>query len=342
MSRLRRADCSAPGFTRRRRGRGFEYLDAVGATVRDEDVLARIRQLAVPPAWTDVWICPNPLGHLQATGVDAAGRKQYLYHERWRVRRDREKFDRMLGFASRLPILRKRVSTDLTRADLERERVLACATRLLDLGFFRMGSEAYAEENGTFGVATMRKRHVTLGEGYLVRFDYRAKGGVERIQSITDPDVHAVVAALKRERAGGPDLLRFRENGGLRDVRSSDVNAYIREVAGDGFSAKDFRTWHATVLAAVSVAVYGERARSVTARKRAGALAVNEVAHYLGNTPAVCRSSYIDPRVFDRFNAGVTVRGALERLGDAASNPAARGKIEKAVLGILVEDRGAP
>ena len=205
-----------------------------------------------------------------------------------------------------------------------------------------MGREAYAEENGTFGVATMRKRHVTLGEGYLVRFDYRAKGGVERIQSITDPDVHAVVAALKRERAGGPDLLRFRENGGLRDVRSSDVNAYIREVAGDGFSAKDFRTWHATVLAAVSVAVYGERARSVTARKRAGALAVNEVAHYLGNTPAVCRSSYIDPRVFDRFNAGVTVRGALERLGDAASNPAARGKIEKAVLGILVEDRGAP
>ena len=336
MDRLRRVDCSSAGYTRRGRGRGFEYRDENGAPIRDEEALERICSLAIPPAWREVWICPDPLGHLQATGVDAAGRKQYLYHERWRARRDREKFDRMLEFAAALPGLRERVVGDLAADSLTRERVLACAARLLDRGFFRVGSEAYAEENETYGIATMEKRHVTLGAEYLVRFDYRAKGGIERVQAVVDPEVHAVVSELKAERRGGTDLLRYHDgNGGWRDVRSSDVNDYIREVAGDSFSAKDFRTWHATVLAAVSVAVYGQRAGSVSARKRAASLAIREVAHYLGNTPTVCRASYVDPRVFDRLDAGVTVRDALERIGDGASDPVARERVEEAVLAIL-------
>jgi DNA topoisomerase IB len=328
-------DCSSPGYSRRGRGRGFEYRDEDGAPIRDSEDLERLRALSIPPAWKDVWICPDPMGHLQATGVDAAGRKQYLYHERWRTRRDREKFDRMLEFAAGLPALRRRVNSDLGLRGLGRDRVLACAVRLLDRGFFRTGGETYAEENGTFGLATLRRRHATVGSGYLVRFEYPAKGGAERVQAIIDPDVHEVVSALKRVRNGGPDLLRFKENGSWRDVRSADVNDYIREAAGDGFSAKDFRTWHATVLAAVSLAVYGQRATSKTARKRIASLAVDDVAHYLGNTPAVCRSSYIDPRIVDRFDAGITVRDTLEALNHDVTAPEARERVEGAVVAIL-------
>ena len=341
MTRLRRVDCSGPGLVRRRRGRGFEYLDADGEGV-DVEVAERIRALAIPPAWTDVWICPLPNGHVQAVGTDAAGRRQYLYHDDWRRRRDREKFAEMTRFARALPALREAAARDLRRRGLARERVLACAVRLLDRGFFRIGTEGYAAENGSYGLATMQRRHVTLEPGATVRFDYRAKGGKRRIQSVVDRDVYRVVQALKRRRTG-TKLLAYRSGRDWVDVTSDDINAYLKEVTSDTFTAKDFRTWNATVLAAVALAVSGEAHGSKTGRRRAVSRAVQEVAHYLGNTPAVCRASYIDPRVFDRFRDGVTIGGALEQLGEGdRDEPATQGEVEEAVLDLLDRDLDSP
>jgi DNA topoisomerase-1 len=337
MPRLRRVDCSAPGLARRRSGKGFVYTDCNGARVTDPETLARIEALVIPPAWTDVWICPLANGHIQATGTDAAGRRQYRYHDVWRTQRDRAKFDHMIEFGRELPALRERIANDLQGDELTRERVLACATRLLDLGFFRIGTEGYAEQNQTYGLATIRKEHVTVS-GAVVEFDYVAKSGKQRLQSIVDPTVVEVVRALKRRRNGGPELLAYRRDGGWCDVKSADINAYIKEVTGGDFSAKDFRTWSATVLAAVALAVSNE-ARSPTARKRAVARAFQEVSGYLGNTPAVCRASYVDPRVVDRYLAGVTVANALERLGADAQEGhlGTQGGIEWAVLDLLAD-----
>jgi DNA topoisomerase I len=342
MVRTRRVDCSWPGLRRVRRGRGFSYLGVDGEPIRDPAVLARIRALVIPPAWRDVWICPIANGHLQAVGTDAAGRRQYLYHEAWRTRRDQEKFDHMLVFARALPRLRERATAHLGGEGLTRERVLACATRLLDRGFFRMGSEGYAEQNQTYGLATIQRRHVRL-DGDLVAFDYVTKGGKRRLQSVLDPDVREVVAALSRRRDGGPELLAYRRGRALVDVRSEDINAYIKEQTGGDFTAKDFRTWTATVLAAVALASSFPVARSRTARTRAIRRAVDEVARYLGNTPAVCRASYIDPRVFDRYRSGLTVAAALEQLGqvETPGEPAHQGGVEAAVLG-LIEEKRAP
>jgi DNA topoisomerase-1 len=334
-ARLRRSDLSVPGLTRRRRGRGFAYLDPDGERVRDEEVLARIQELAIPPAWKDVWICPYPGGHIQATGIDAAGRKQYLYHPRWRARRDQEKFDEMLDFARSLPGMRERVERDLEdRDDLGRERVLACAVRLLDRGFFRIGSEDYAVTNETYGLATMRRDHVTVA-GTTVSFDYPAKHGKRRVQSVVDPEVAVVVQALKRRRSGGEELLAYKRGRRWVDVKSADINAYVKEATGSDFSAKDFRTWGATVLAAVAVAVSGAAAETKTARKRAVTRAVKEVAFYLGNTPAVARASYIDPRVFDRYQDGLTIAGVLEELGAEPGDTAIQGPVEAAVIDLI-------
>jgi DNA topoisomerase IB len=337
VPRLRRADCAAPGIRRVRRGRGFSYIDdTTGEPVTEADTLDRIRDLAIPPAWLDVWICPWPNGHLQAVGTDARGRKQYRYHDHWRELRDRAKFDRMLEFGKALPHLREETDRHLRRRGPTRERVLAGAVRLLDRGFFRIGSENYAEENDTYGLATMQKRHVRLEPGNMLVFDYPAKGGQRRMESIVDPQVYRLVSELKRRRGGGPDLLAYKVHGRWRDVVSSEVNAYIKEAAGEDFTAKDFRTWTATVLAAVGVAVSGRAAASASARKRAVARTVQEVAHYLGNTPAVCRASYIDPRVFDHYAAGVTVADALEGLGDVDfGEPATQGAVEAAVIELL-------
>ena len=344
--RLRRVDCSAPGIRRRKAGRGFVYLDPSGARITDPDVLERVRSLVIPPAWTDVWICTDARGHIQATGVDARGRRQYRYHDVWRQRRDREKFDHMLEFARALPKLRHYAHEHLAEDGLSRERVLACAARLLDLGFFRIGTEGYAEENQTYGLATMHKRHVKLEPPSTVNFDYMSKGSKRRIQSVVDPEVYEVVESLKRRRGGKPELLAWQRGRQWVDVRSPDINLYIREVTGGDFSAKDFRTWNATVLAAVALAV-STGAPSPTARKRAVTRAMKEVAHYLGNTPAVCRSSYVDPRVVDRYRAGATIAPALEQaLTDAPPDPAeagtllTQGPIEEAVLDLL-EDNGA-
>jgi DNA topoisomerase I len=340
VARLRRVDCSGPGIKRRRRGKGFEYLDEDGRRITEPSVLERVRELAIPPAWEEVWVCPYPMGHIQATGTDAAGRKQYRYHDRWRERRDREKFESMEDFARSLPRLRKRVQKDLARDGMPRERALACATRLLDLGFFRIGSEDYAEENDTYGIATMQKRHVTV-DGDVVSFDYEAKGGQRRLQSFGDPPVVEVVKELKRRRGGGEELLAWKEGRRWIDVKSRDINAYVKEAAGQEFSAKDFRTWSATVLAAVALSVSGVAAGgSKTARKRAQTRAIKETAGYLGNTPAVCRASYIDPRVFDRFDGGLTIGGVLPELAeDTGAWPAVQGRVEQAVLDLLAGDR---
>ena len=337
MPRLRRADCSAPGIRRVRRGRGFSYLDdSTDEPIADGETLKRIRELMIPPAWQDVWICRWPNGHIQAVGTDARGRKQYRYHDHWRELRDREKFDRMLEFGQALPHLRRVTDRHLRRPGPARERVLAGAVRLLDRGFFRIGGEAYAEENDTYGLATMQRRHVRVEPRNLIVFDYVAKGGKRRVQSVVDPQVYRLVSELKRRRGGGPDLLAYKEKGRWRDVVSSDVNAYIKAVAGEEFTAKDFRTWTATVLAAVGVAVSGHAAASATARKRAISRTVEEVAHYLGNTPAVCRASYIDPRVFDHYAAGITVAEALDGLGEVDfGEPATQGTVEAAVIDLL-------
>lgn len=340
MRGIRRVDCSGPGIRRLRRGRGFAYLDErSGEPVRDPETLERIRSLVIPPAWRDVWICPAPNGHLQAVGTDDAGRRQYLYHPTWRQHRDQVKFEHMLDFAEVLPDLRQRVVEQLRGDDLSRGRVLGCAVRLLDRGFFRIGSESYAERNDTYGLATMRKTHVHVA-GEEVVFDYPSKGGKRVVASVVDPEVREIVAALRRRRGGGPDLLAWREGGRWVDARSEDVNEYLKEQTGSDFTAKEFRTWNATVLAAVALSASWPVARSRTARDRAVTRAVKEVAGYLGNTPAVCRGSYIDPRLFDRYRSGLTIAGALDRLGDVqVLGEPAHHAIERAVLELIRERR---
>jgi DNA topoisomerase IB len=335
VPRLRRSECASPGIGRRRRGRSVEYVDPDGARIDDPDVLARIGELAIPPAWREVWICMDPLGHLQATGIDAAGRKQYLYHDRWRAHRDRLKFDSMTSFGRSLPKLRRRVHKDLRGEELTRERVLACVVRLLDLGFFRIGSEDYAERNESYGLTTMLKRHVSVRDGALV-FDYLAKSGVRRVQEIRDEQALAIVSALKARRGGGAQLFVHRYDGRWADVHSEDVNDYVKQASGGEFTAKDFRTWNATVLAAVALAV-PEIPSNRAARERVVRDAVKTVAAYLGNTPAVCRASYIDPRVIDRYHARVTISDALagSRDGPDLDDTRTRKRVERAVLELL-------
>ncbi|MDX6690384.1 MAG: topoisomerase [Solirubrobacteraceae bacterium] len=334
VPRLRRSDPAVPGIRRVRHGRGFRYLDEEGEKVTDATILQRVDELVIPPAWKDVWICPYPGGHIQATGVDERGRKQYLYHPRWRARQDALKFDDMVRFARSLPQMREAVDADLARGDFSREHVLACATRLLDRGFFRIGSEDYAVANQSYGLATMRKEHVTL-RGEALRFDYPAKSGKQRVQAVVDPEVASAVATLKRRRGGGQELLAYKQSGRWRDVKSPDINEYVKAVTGLDVSAKDFRTWGATVIAAIALAVIDPSVTSKYARKRAIMRAVKEVAYHLGNTPAVARAAYIDPRVFDRYRDGETIRPALGDIADEPDVTAIQGPAEQAVLDLI-------
>jgi DNA topoisomerase IB len=329
--RLRRADCGSPGIRRRRRGRGFSYEETSGEAIADEETLERIRQLAIPPAWKEVWICPDPFGHIQATGYDEAGRKQYLYHERWQERQAERKFELVRRFALALPKLRRAVTADLRRQGMPRERALACAVRLLDLGFFRVGSEVYAEENESFGLATVRREHVTIKPSEVI-FDFPAKSGQRRVQSIRDAAARRALETMHRRRSGPEDLLAYRAGREWVDVRSEEINDYIHEKIGDEFTAKNFRTWHGTVLAAVALAGE-EKPSSEAAAKRAIVRAVEEVSEALGNTPAVCRASYIDPRVLDRFRDGATIdppRSANGRLSAKL-----RHRIEREVIDLV-------
>jgi DNA topoisomerase IB len=329
--RLRRSDCSAAGLHRLRQGRGFRYVDEAGRKVRDAKALERIADLAIPPAWGEVWICPDPQGHLQATGIDSAGRKQYRYHDAWRRRRDREKFRRMLEFGEALPQLRREVARDLGTRGLNRDRVLACAVRLIDVGFFRVGGEEYAEEGGGLGIATLGKRHVALHDS-VMRFDYPAKSGVRRVHEVDAADCAKVVRALKEREGGGSKLLAYKLRNAWSRVRADDINEYIKERLGEEFSAKDFRTWNATVLAAALLA--GDE--SAGASKRAIDTAVRGVSEALGNTPAVARRAYIDPHLFDRHRSGWTIAPALPASGKVG--PRVRARLEAAVIDLLSDE----
>jgi DNA topoisomerase IB len=335
---LTRSELSAAGIRRRRCGRGFRYFAADGTPLADAAALARIKALVIPPAWEDVWICPREDGHIQAVGTDVAGRRQYRYHDEWRVQRDREKFDRMLEFGRALPHVRTVIEDHLRGSELSRARVLAAAVRLIDLGFFRSGGDEYAADNGSFGLATIRREHVTCHQDE-VTFDYIGKSGKRHVETIADDLASPVVRSLKRRRswADCDDLLVFRSGSKWHNVTAENINEYLRDISGGEFTAKDFRTWHATVLAAVGLAVSQAAAESPTARKRAIARVVREVADYLGNTPAVARGSYIDPRVIARYEEGVTIASSLADLGKGQEfgDVATKGHAERAVLALL-------
>ena len=339
MSRLRRSRLDRPGITRRPRGSGFSYLGIDGRTVRDPETLERIESLVIPPAWSDVWICPDANGHLQVVGVDAAGRRQYLYHQRWRERRDAEKFRRIERFVEGLPELRAGVARDLAKRGLARERVLACTIRLLDSATFRIGNDDYARQNGSFGLTTLRRDHVSVGRERAV-FRYRGKGGVHRSHEVRDPDAVRVIRALIRRDGGGQRLFVFRDGQRGFDVRASDVNEYLRAGVGDDASAKDFRTWHATVLAALDLAGRDVPDASTSRRRvdRTIGAMVKQVAEVMGNTPAVCRRAYIDPRVIDRYREGWTIADEVSALPSPALGDwslRTRRDVELAVVSLL-------
>ena len=325
---------NGPGYRRRRAGRGFAYYDLDGSLIRD-DRLDRIRDLVIPPAWTDVWICPWPNGHIQATGVDAAGRRQYRYHDQWRARRDAEKHERVLEIARELPDVRDAVMAGLRTRGLNRDRVLATAIRMLDLGAFRVGSEQYEEENGTYGLATLKRDHVSV-RGDRTFYRYTAKGGIEREVEITDrPTATVVRQLLERPADAGEDLLAYQtEDGEWRDVTSAEIILYLKEISGAEITAKDFRTWTATVLMAAALAE-APPPRSRTARKKAVSAAYKQVSQQLGNTPAVCKASYVDPRVVDRFENGETVAHALPAADEAEADRDTQKVLEAAVCRLL-------
>src|SRR6202012_5269269 len=287
------------------------YVDGGRECVDDPDALARIESLVIPPAWKNGWICPHPNGHIQDVGTDAAGRRQYLYHEQWQAERSEEKYDRALSLSKHLPDWRLQLLVDLRGRGLGRDRVIALAQLLIDQGYFRAGGEEYAEENGSFGLATLLREHVHVHRD-SVEFDYPAKSGVRRTVSLEDPLVIKAMRSLLRSETKTPRLLAYRTSEGWCEVHADDLNTRFREVVGEDFSVKDLRTWHGTVLAAEAFAIAREPT-SKTARRREEAAVMRAVAEELGNTPAVARRSYVDPRVITAYEDGLTIASALQR-----------------------------
>ena len=286
------------GIRRRRAGKGFSYIDEEGAVVRDKVVLDRIRKLAIPPAYTDVWICPDPLGHIQATGRDARGRKQYRYHERWRNTRDEAKFSRMAAFGRALPALRARVEADLRRHALSHEKVVATVVRLLELTLIRVGNDEYAKNNKSFGLTTLRNRHVKI-QGQTLTFEFKGKSGINRRLGLGDRRLARIMRSL--QEMPGQRLFQYLDDDGRRrPVGSGDVNAYLREATGENFTAKDFRTWAGTLAAAKALAMQPSPTSDRETRHLV-TLCIKATAGLLGNTPAVCRSAYVHPAVLDAF-----------------------------------------
>lgn len=331
--RLRRSDIQLPGLGRRRHGNGFTYHDVQGARITDEATLKRLRQLVIPPAWRKVWISPYPNGHIQAVGTDAAGRRQYLYHEVWQQERAEEKFDRVLEMAPVLPQFRRQVAADLDGTGLKRNRVLALALLLLDRGYFRAGSDQYAQENESYGLATLLCGHVAV-RGNTVHFDYPGKSGVRRTHEIDEPHIARLVRSLIRGREADGRLLVCRTGSGLAEVHADDLNVRLRELIGDDYSVKDLRTWHGTVLAAVGFAG-AEPPSTKTATRRARSVVMKQVADELGNTPAVARSSYVDPRVVRAYEQEMTICAAVRRTVGLTDPDAAQAVLEKATRGLI-------
>lgn len=309
--RLRRSVVAEPGLRRVRRGRGFSYQDTDGRAVTDPATLARIEDLVIPPAWKNVWICPHPNGHIQAVGTNVAGRRQYLYHQRWSEERSEEKFDRVLQLSAALPDWREQIAGDLRTRGFTRERVLAVGLRLLDLGYFRAGGDQYAEENNSFGIATLLGEHVTV-HADTVEFDYPAKSGVRRTLTVEDPEIVRAVTALRRRAGREQRLLAYRNSTGFVDIHAEDLNARFKEMVGDDYTVKDLRTWHGTVLAAEGFATADPPVAEKVV-KRVESAVMREVADALGNTPAVARSSYVDPRVIEGYRDGLTIATGLRR-----------------------------
>jgi len=303
---LRYVGDDQPGFSRQRKGEEFEYLDTKGKPIRDEQRLLRIKRLAIPPAWTDVWICPTPNGHIQATGRDARRRKQYRYHERWREIRDENKYDRLINFGKALPKIRRRVEKDLVLSGLPREKVLATIVQLLERSLIRVGNEEYARENKSFGLTTMQDRHVDV-KGSKLRFRFRGKSGREHEVDVTDRRLAQIVS--KVQDLPGQSLFQYLDDeGNVRDITSQDVNEYLREITGEDFTAKDFRTWAGTVLAAIALSAAGQ----FETKKQAKANiknAIEAVAKVLGNTPAICRQCYIHPAILETYLNGDSIDG---------------------------------
>ncbi len=325
--RLRRSDPAGAGIRRVRRGRGFAFVDAQGHLV-DEETRERALSLVIPPAWEDVWVCPWPNGHIQAVGTDAAGRRQYLYHPAWHDARGRVKHERVLELARRLPGAREEIGRRLRRSGLDRKRVGAAALRLLDAGLFRTGGEEYEDTNGSHGVATLRKEHVTV-RGDVVSFCFPAKSGLEREADIRDPLLARTISSLKRSRGPSDRLLQYREGGAWRELSSTDINRDFKDLVGDGYTVKDLRTWAATLLAACALADRAdgggtgtERGRKATERE-----VMKLVSEHLGNTPAVARRSYVDGRVLDEYAAGRTIARALGRASAADVRRLRRGDL---------------
>jgi len=332
---LRYVSDESPGYTRQRRGKKFVYFDTEGKEIRDETRILRLNRLAIPPAYTDVWICPSPNGHLQATGRDARRRKQYRYHERWREVRDENKYERMVVFAQTLPKIRRRVNRDLKRRGLPREKVLATVVQLLERTFIRVGNEEYAKENQSFGLTTMRNRHVEV-KGSKLRFRFRGKSGQEHDIDTEDRRMARIIRKL--QDLPGQEIFQYvDEEGERRPVTSEDVNQYLGEISGEDFTAKDFRTWAGTVMAAIALQAQEAFENESQAKKNVKA-AVSAVAKMLGNTPAVCRKCYVHPAVLETYLDGNLIEGLKERTEDMLENSLGDLRSEEAaVLAFLRE-----
>jgi DNA topoisomerase-1 len=330
---LRYVTDAEPGIRRRRAGRGFSYTDSDGRRITDRKLLARLKSLAIPPAWTDVWICASPRGHLQATGRDARGRKQYRYHPRWHAARDEVKYERMIAFGQALPAIRRRVDRDLGLSGLPRERVLAAVVRLLEKTRVRVGNEEYARENRSFGLTTLRNHHASVGES-RIRFRFRGKAGKEHDVELSDRRLARIVARC--QDLPGQALFTYLDTDGEpRSIGSADVNDYLREITGEDFTAKDFRTWSGTVLAAWALSELEEFDSEAQAKKNV-VRAVEAVAEHLGNTPAISRKSYVHPEVIDAYLDGDVVRDARRRAEKRLSESLQELTPEEAaVLGLL-------
>ena len=332
---LRYVSDEQPGYTRKKKGDDFEYFDTKGKPVTDETRLLRIRRLAIPPAYTDVWICPTTNGHIQATGRDARGRKQYRYHEKWREARDETKYDKMLIFGAALPKIRKRVEQDLSLPGLPKNKVLATIISIMERTFIRVGNEEYARTNNSYGLTTMRNRHVDV-KGTKVRFKFRGKSGVSHEVEVADRRLARIVK--KAQDLPGQELFAYLcEDGTVQDIKSQDVNDYLREITGEDFTAKDFRTWAGTVLAAVALNAVDpyETKKQAKANVKNAITAVSKI---LGNTPAVCRKCYVHPAVLETYLSGSMIEGLKRKTEQAlAQNLPDLRSVEAAVMTFLQE-----
>ncbi len=333
---LRYVSDTKPGITRKGGGKTFRYFLPSGAALRDPEVLRRIRSLAIPPAWTEVWICPNDNGHIQAVGRDARGRKQYRYHPSWREVRDESKYERVLAFGEMLPRIRRRVSADLRKRGMSREKVLATVVRLLETTLIRVGNDEYAEQNGSYGLTTLHNRHAKV-RGGQISFEFMGKSGKRHCIDIRDPELAKLVRHC--QDLPGQDLFGYvGDDGSVRDVTSDDVNAYLRAIAGEEFSAKDFRTWAGTVLAAVALHEFEEFNSEKQAKRNVGQ-AVEAVAKMLGNTPAVCRRCYIHPAILDGYLTGQTIATLQQSAEQSLRGSLTKLKPAEAAVMMLLRER---